>query len=101
MEFPEDGLVNKIELHTRKGLRIPYLDGSNGVLDIIAMDFQTFDDIGNDRRKKCINVYSPDQDNRDLCLVSVNIIEGRGGEDHRVGRSSMLGSEVTRDSLVE
>jgi hypothetical protein len=26
------------------------------VLDIIAMDFQTFDDIGNDRRKKCINV---------------------------------------------
>ena len=32
---------------------------------------------------------------------SANIIQGRGGEDHRVGRSSMLGSELIRDSLVE
>ena len=54
------------------------------VLDIIVMGFQTVDDIGNARRKKCINLYSPDQDNRDVCLVSVSIIEGRGGEDHIV-----------------
>ena len=61
------------------------------VLDIIAMGFQTVDDTGNERRKKCINFYSPDQDNRNLRLVSVSIIEGRRGEDRGVGRSSMLG----------
>ena len=41
------------------------------------------------------------QDNRNLRLVSVNIIEVRGGEDHRVSRSSMLGSEFSRDSILE
>jgi hypothetical protein len=71
------------------------------VLDIIAMGFQTVDDIGNDRRKKCINLYSPDQDNRYLRLASINIIENRGGLVQRVGRSSVRGSEVIRDSLVE
>ena len=34
-------------------------------------------------------------------LVSVNIKEGRGGEDHRDSRSSMLSSEFSRDSVVE
>ena len=64
-------------------------------------DFQTVDDAGNERRKKCINLYSPEQDNRNLRLVSANIIKGRDGEDHRVSRSSMLGSEFSRDSIVE
>ena len=63
------------------------------VEDIIAMGFQTVDE--------CINLYSPEQDNRNLRLVYVNIIEGRGGEDHRVGRLSTLGSEFIRVSLVE
>ena len=45
--------------------------------------------------------YSLEQVNRNMCLVSVNIIEGRGGEDHRVSRSSVLGSEFGRDSIVE
>jgi hypothetical protein len=52
----------------------------HGVLDIIAMGLQTVDDVGNERRKKCINLYSPDQDNRDVRLASVNIIENRGGK---------------------
>jgi hypothetical protein len=71
------------------------------VLDIIAMGFHTVDDIGYDRRKKCINLYSPDQDNRYLRLASINIIENREGVAQRVGRSSVRGSEVIRDSLVE
>ena len=71
------------------------------VLNIIVMGVQTVDDIGNERRKKCINLFSPDQDYRDLRIVSVNIIENRGGEVHRAGRSSMRGSEFIRDSLVE
>ena len=71
------------------------------VLDIIAMGFQTVDDMENDRRKKCINLYSPVQDNRDLRLASINIIENRGGVDQRVGRSSVRGSEGIQDSLVE
>jgi hypothetical protein len=45
------------------------------------MGFQTVDDIGNERRKKFINLYSPDQDNRYLRLAFVNIIENRGGVD--------------------
>ena len=32
---------------------------------------------------------------------SVHIIQGTGGEDHSVGRSSMLGSKVIQDILVE
>jgi hypothetical protein len=71
------------------------------VLDIIAMGFQTVDGIGNDRGKKCIHLYSPDQDNRDLRLASISIIENRGGVDHRIGRSSVRCSEFIRDSLVE
>ena len=59
------------------------------------------DDIGNDGRKKCINLYSPDQDTRYLRLVSINIIENRGRIDQRVGRSSVRCSEVIRDSFVE
>jgi hypothetical protein len=51
------------------------------VLDLIAMGFQTVGDTGNERRNTCINLYSPEQDNRSLRLVSVNIIEGRGGEN--------------------
>ena len=65
------------------------------------MGFQTVDDIGNERRKKFINLYSPDQDNRDLRLASVNIIENRGGIVQRVGRSYVRGSEIIRNSLVE
>ena len=52
-------------------------------------------------RKKCINLYSPDKDNRYLRLASFNIIENRGGVVQRVGRSSVRGSESIRDSLVE
>ena len=59
------------------------------------------DDIRHERRKKCIHLYGPDQDNRDLRLVSVNSIENRGGEVQRVDRSSVRGSEFIRDSLVE
>ena len=32
---------------------------------------------------------------------SANIIQGRGREDHRVGRRSMLGWELIRDCLVD
>jgi len=61
------------------------------VLDIIAMGFQIVDDTGNERRKKCINFYSPYQDNRKLRIVFVSIIECRRGKERGVGRSSMLG----------
>ena len=71
------------------------------VLDLIAMGFQTMDDRGNERRKKCINLYSPEQDTRSLGLVSINIIENRIRNGHRVSRSPVLGSEVGRDSIVE
>ena len=71
------------------------------MLDILAMGFQTVDDIGNDKRKKCINFYSPDQDNRYLRLASINIIGNRRGVDQRVDRSSVRRLEVIRDSLVE
>ena len=45
-------------------------------------------------------LYSSDQDNKDLRLVSVNIIESRGGKDHRVGCSTMLCLELILDSWL-
>ena len=64
------------------------------VLDLIATGFQTVDDTGNERRKICINLRSPEQNNRSLRLVSVIIIEDRREEDHRVSCSTVLGSEL-------
>ena len=59
------------------------------------------DDAGNERRKKCINLIRPEQDTRSLRNVSINIIENRYSNGHRISRSPVLGSEFGRDSIIE